>query len=100
MDVRIRFQPSGARVVAAAGTSLMAAVQRAGLPLAGACGADGLCGRCGLRVTAGAELLSPETSQETHAKHRNRIDASLRLACCAVVSGAAPGDVDVTAAYW
>jgi ferredoxin len=80
----------------APGTTLLEAAHRAGLPLASACGADGLCARCGVRVLAGAESLSPETEAERRQKRRNRIEPELRLACRA----AALGDVLVTTGYW
>jgi len=96
MDALIRFQPSGTTLRVAAGTTLLDAARRAGLPMASACGADGLCARCGVRVLAGAGSLSAETESERRQKRRNRIDPELRLACRA----AATGDVEVTAGYW
>lgn len=95
-DVTVRFQPSGAQVRAARGETLMDAVRRAGLPLASACGADALCGRCGVRVLSGAESLGAESPDETRAKQRNRIDPELRLACRARIAG----DCVVGASYW
>jgi ferredoxin len=96
VDAWIRFRPSGRALRVARGTTLLDAARRAGLPIASACGADGLCGRCGVRILAGAGALSPETPAERERKRSNRIDPSLRLACRA----AALGDVEVTAAYW
>jgi adenylate cyclase len=92
----VRFRPSGGEVHVDVGTTLHAAVLRAGLPIASACGADGLCARCGLDVIAGSERLSPELPDEQRAKQRNRIEPHLRLACQTRVEG----DVEVTAAYW
>ena len=74
----------------------MEAVKEAGLPIAEACGADGLCGRCGVRVTEEAGALSEETETESRAKSRNRVDPALRLACLVRVTG----DIEVTADYW
>jgi ferredoxin len=96
MEVEVRFQPSGARLRVAPGTSLLDAARRAGLPMASACGADGICGRCGVRVLAGAAELTGENASETEVKRRNRIDPELRLACRAGVHG----PVEVTASYW
>jgi len=96
VDALIRFQPSGRTLRVAKGTTLLEAARRAGLPMASACGADGLCARCGVRVLAGGTSLSPETEAERRQKRRNRIDPALRLACRA----AATGDVEVTAGYW
>jgi ferredoxin len=92
----VRFQPSGRALRVERGTTLLEAARRAGLPMASACGADGICARCGVRVLAGADRLSPETQAEERQKRRNRIDPALRLACRA----AALGDVEVTAGYW
>ena len=92
----VRFQPSGRTLRVERGTTLFEAARRAGLPMASACGADGICARCGVRVLAGALALSPETQAEERQKRRNRIDPALRLACRAV----ALGDVELTTGYW
>ena len=96
MDARIRFAPSGRSVRVPLGTTLHAAVARAGLPLATACGAGALCGRCGVRVLEGAEALAPESAREAEAKRRNRVAPELRLAC----QVAASGDLELTTDYW
>ena len=92
----MRFQPSGRCVVVAAGSTLLAAARRAGLPLAAACGGDALCGRCGVTLLSGAGAVSPEDAAEAKAKVRNRVAQGS-------VSPAAPrllGDLEVTASYW
>jgi 2Fe-2S ferredoxin len=94
--VCVRFQPSGLRVEVPAGSTLLDAVLAAGLPIARSCGADGVCGRCGVRVLTGALHVTPEQPQEGAVKRANRLAAELRLACRACVLG----DVEVTAAYW
>jgi uncharacterized 2Fe-2S/4Fe-4S cluster protein (DUF4445 family) len=96
VDARIRFHPSGKTLRVPLGTTLLEAAREAGLPMASACGADGICGRCGVQVLAGAASLSAETGAERSVKRRNRIDPAQRLACRAAVSG----DVEVTATYW
>ena len=97
MDVRVRFLPSGESVCVASGATLHEAIRRAGLPIASACGADGICGRCAVSIRAGARGLSPETPQEAQSKRRNRVDPHARLACRARVTG---GEIAVTASYW
>ena len=92
----MRFQPSGTRLRVETGTTLLEAARRAGLPMASACGADGICGRCGVRVLAGGSLLSAERAEEASVKRRNRVDPGLRLSCRAAVHG----PVEVTASYW
>ena len=96
MEAEVRFQPSGRSVRVPTGTTLLAAAREAGLPMASACGADGICGRCGVSVLAGAENVSPETGNETEVKRRNRIESSQRLACRAAVGG----PVEISATYW
>lgn len=96
MDVEVRFRPSGTSLRVPVGTPLIDAVHRAGLPMASACGAEGICGRCGVRVLAGAAALSPETDGEGEVKRRNRVEAGFRLACRALVGG----PVEITASYW
>ena len=78
------------------GSRLIDAIARAGLPLASACGADGLCGRCGVAVLVGGSALAPETEDELRIKSRNRIDPRLRLACRTLVAA----DLEISASYW
>ncbi len=92
---RVTFQPSARSIEVPAGSTLLDAALAAGLPIARACGADGLCGRCGVRVLAGAGV-DGESAAEAATRRRNRLDPDLRLACLARVRG----DVEVAAAYW
>jgi adenylate cyclase len=96
VNVQVRFSPGGRTLRVPRGTTLLEAARRAGLPIASACGADGLCARCGVRILAGAEGLPPESAAERDAKRRNRIEPELRLACRV----APQTDVEVTASYW
>jgi ferredoxin len=96
MAVRVRFLPSGAEVVVEVGATLHDAARRAGLPIASACGADGICGRCAVLCVDGAERIPAETPAEADLKARNRVDARYRLACRVVPRG----DVTLTAPYW
>jgi 2Fe-2S ferredoxin len=96
MAVRVRFLPSGAEVVVEAGATLHDAARRAGLPIASACGAGGICGRCAVLCLEGEARLPAETPAESDVKARNRVDARYRLACRV----SPRGDVTVTAPYW
>ncbi|MFP8879446.1 MAG: 2Fe-2S iron-sulfur cluster-binding protein [Myxococcota bacterium] len=108
MDARVRFRLSGRAAGTSAGedvskavnvptgSALIDAIARARLPLASACGADGLCGRCGVAILAGESALAPETEDELRIKSRNRIDPKLRLACRTIVAV----DLEITASYW
>jgi ferredoxin len=96
MDFLIRFEPSQKSVRVTTGTTLLDAARHAGLPVANSCGADGICGRCGLTLLDGAEDTEAESKSEQEIKERNRIDPELRLACRVEVRC----DLTVTAPYW
>ena len=83
-------------VSVAPGTTLLAAAREAGLPVATACGADGICGLCRMTIVSGADALSSECGDELRVKRMNRVDANERLACRARIGG----DLAVTASYW
>jgi len=86
----------GKRVRVPCGTRIVDAVRQAGLPIASACGAGGLCARCGVRILSGNASVSPETPEEIRAKRFNRVDPEQRLSCMATISG----DVKITTSYW
>jgi ferredoxin len=72
------------------------AARRAGAPIGNSCGSVGVCGRCRIRVLAGAENLSPPTTIELRVSSQRGFVADERLACQAVVMG----DVEITTSYW
>ena len=94
MDFLIRFEPSPRSIRGSAGTTLLEAARRAGLPVASSCGADGVCAHCGLEILEGTNSI--ESKSERNIKERNRIDPKLRLACRVTISS----DLTVTAPYW
>ena len=94
---RVRFEPSGRQIDVPRGRRLYDLARRLDLPLAAACGGEGICGRCGLRVLhAAPDALSPERAPESARKSANRVNPELRLACLTVVRG----DVVLTTDYW
>ena len=93
---QVVFEPGGRRAAVQRGTTLLEAARSVGLPVASACGADGICGRCGMEILAGNETLPPETEAERTIKQCNRIAPELRLSCRVRVES----DLTVTAAYW
>ena len=78
------------------GTTLLDAVRGAGLPIASACGAEHLCGRCALEIVESVAPLAAETDAERRVKQRNSVDPAARLACCVRLEA----DIVVRAAYW
>ena len=93
---QVVFEPGGQRATVERGTTLLEAARSVGLPVASACGADGICGRCGMEILAGSEALPPEAETERRIKQRNRIAPELRLSCRIRVES----DLTATAAYW
>jgi uncharacterized 2Fe-2S/4Fe-4S cluster protein (DUF4445 family) len=96
MQAEVLFSPSGRSVRVDVGTTLWEAIRSAGLPVASACGADGICGRCDVTVIEGSTSLSTEMPREAEVKQRNRVDPSQRLSCRCVING----DLLVSANYW
>jgi ferredoxin len=96
VTVLVRFRPFRPSEKPGKSVRVPIGTTQAGLPVASACGADGLCGRCGMRVLSGAEALAPEGESESRVKGANRVDPIERLACRVAPSG----DVEVTARYW
>jgi ferredoxin len=96
MLVTVRFEPDGRQVRVPRGATLLEAARSAGLPLASACAAEGLCARCGLEILDGAEHQDAEDERERQAKLRNRVDPRQRLACRVILRA----DARVRASYW
>ena len=79
------------------GALLMQSLQDAGVPVASSCAGDGICCKCALRVTAGAENLSRITPKEEFLLLQNgKKDRGFRISCQARVLG----DVSVDVGYW
>lgn len=94
MTVQVIFAPSGTMTEVPTGTTLLDAAAAAGMPVGSSCGADGICGKCGLRVLSG-ELLAPSV-REARVARANRVDEGLRLSCMVNLTE----DLTVTADYW
>lgn len=71
----------GPPVAVPAGTTLLAAIQRAGHDWRHACGAKGRCTTCRLQVLAGAAHLTPRTEPELRYLAAGRLLPHERLAC-------------------
>ena len=92
--MKVRFTPSGIEVEISSGTTLLEAALAAELPVGNSCGADGTCGRCGLRLVSG-KLPSPSRREQDVAA-ANRLEPGLRLSCMIQPNQ----DVEITADYW
>ena len=92
--MRVRFEPSGIELEVPSGTRLYDAVKAADLPVASSCGAEGTCGKCGIKVLSGT--LSEPTLHERRVSADNRVADDMRLSCMATIES----DLVVTADYW
>tara|TARA_B100000530_G_C15832573_1_gene438008 strand:- start:372 stop:650 length:279 start_codon:yes stop_codon:yes gene_type:complete len=92
--MKVRFSPSGKEIEVDGDTTLFEAAQRAGLPVGSSCGADGTCGKCGLRLISGT--LPPPSIRESKISSDNRLSADMRLSCMVTIHA----DIEVTADYW
>ncbi len=69
-----------------AGRTVLAAIHAAGHDWWHACGGKGRCTSCRVRITAGADCLSPPTAPELRYREAGRLRADERLACQVRVS--------------
>ena len=81
--MKIRFEPAGVTVHVEDGTRVLDAAKSANIVVAATCGGRGICGACGVRVTAGA-LCAPDEAELAGLK---RAPNGVRLACRARVCG-------------
>ena len=94
--MRVTFTRLGTSAEAKLDETVLDTARRADAPIGNSCGGVGVCGRCRVRVLAGAENLSAPTMIETRVASQRGFDPEERLACQAVVRG----DVEVTTGYW
>ncbi len=92
-EVQVCFRPSDREAYVLPGTRLVEAAAEAGLVLDVPCGGEGICGRCRVRVVAGAAEPTPVERERLSPEE---IAAGWRLACQSVVAG--PTDVVIPTA--
>ena len=94
--MRVTFTPLCRAAEAMTNETVLDAARRADVPIGNSCGSVGVCGRCCVRVLAGAENLTPPTSVETRFAAARGFAEDERMACQAVVLG----ECEVTTSYW
>ena len=83
----------GSKLEARAGGTLLAAAVKNGVRVMHACGAQTLCGTCRVKVTEGADNLTPMSFKEKLSlRYHLSVSPRVRLACQARVMG--PVEVD------
>jgi len=78
------------------GVNLMKALLEAEVPVASSCHGDGVCAKCRLKVTKGAENLSQPNETEVFLLDKFQLPADHRISCQTFVLG----DIEVDAGYW
>jgi 2Fe-2S ferredoxin len=91
-EVKVRIVPNGPDLILEAGEALMAGALRLGYRWPTVCGGIGDCMVCKVRVVSGHDVVSPESSAETHRLRGLRLGGKpqpepWRLACQMRVNG-------------
>ena len=94
--MHVTFTPLGTSAETKPNETVLDAARRADAPIGNSCGSVGVCGRCRVRVLAGAENLSAPTTIELRVAGQRGFKSDERLACQSAVLG----DVEVTTSYW
>ncbi len=76
-NVRVVFEPGKIEVNIPAGSKIITAIEKAGIPFELPCGGKGICGKCGVRVLEGASVPT-ETEKKLLGE---KIKVGWRLAC-------------------
>lgn len=92
-EVPVKFEPTGRTVHARKGDPFLRVAARAGIVLDSPCGGNGKCGKCRVRLVAGA---ADPTETEKRLLDAGEIDQGLRLACQARVAEASTVEVPET----
>lgn len=75
---------------------LMKSLLDAGLPVASSCSGEGVCGKCHVKVIAGATNLSIETQEEQELREVHDVPKGNRISCQTTILG----DVTLDTSYW
>lgn len=79
MIVVIDIEPIGSRITASPETTLLDAIQSAGIEITAVCGGQGWCGKCRIQMRSGS--VSEPTEDERAILTEDEITAGWRLAC-------------------
>ncbi|HUI11605.1 MAG TPA: 2Fe-2S iron-sulfur cluster-binding protein [Bacteroidota bacterium] len=92
----VEFVPLGKAKQVRKGVTIIAAANRADVPIGQSCNGDGVCGWCRVKVLKGMDHLMPPSAVEQKLMAACAFAPDERAACLARVSG----DVAVTTGYW
>jgi len=84
----VPIEIDGRRLIARRGSTVLAAAMKNGIRLMHVCGARKLCATCRVKVTAGAQYLSPMSAQERLSLRAHlSVSSRTRLGCQARIEG-------------
>jgi ferredoxin len=84
----VPIEIDGHKLQARRGATVLAAAMKNGIPLMHVCGARKLCATCRVKITFGAEYLTPMTARERLSLRAHfSISSRTRLACQARIEG-------------
>lgn len=92
----ISFQKNRPSMEVPSGSNLMEVLLNVDIPVASSCHGDGVCAKCKIIITEGAEHLSKPNDLEEFLKERHKIPAGVRLSCQVQVHG----DIKIDTTYW
>ena len=92
----VEFVPLGKSREVKPGATIIAAANRADVPIGQSCNGDGICGWCRVRVVRGMENLAPPSPLERKLMESCAFAPDERAACMAKIAG----DIAVTTGYW
>jgi len=93
---RISFVKNKAPIDIPEGIVLMEALLAHGVPVASSCKGDGICGKCRMRIVAGADSLPAKSTAEIAVLEKNLAGTDQRMSCQVQVFG----DLTVDTGYW
>jgi len=74
----------------------MKSILQADMPVASSCGGDGVCGKCRIKISEGAQNLSPEGTTEAEIKDIHDVPKKERISCQVTILG----DITIDTNYW
>ena len=93
---KISFKKPFPAIEVATGANLMKSLLGAGRPVASSCNGDGVCAKCRVEISSGAENLSIPSDLEIFLCQREGLPQTYRISCQTQVLG----DVEVDTTYW
>jgi len=82
------------------GEVLMKGLLAQQVPVASSCKGDGICGKCRMLITAGAENVSAVSEIEIGLIQKNKFPSGTRISCQVIILGGDKDVIEVDTGYW